>query len=261
MRINLGIIYRIYEKKLTSEVLKRQMPSHIAIIMDGNRRYARSRGMPVKMGHYFGSKKAEEVLNWCWELRIKNLTAYAFSTENFRRDNEEKKNIFELMKRELRRLVEDPRIHKNKVRVRIIGRRDLLPESLIEVVEEVERRTKKYKNFFLNLAIAYGGRQEILDAIKNILRNVKDGKIDLDDIDENLIEQHLYTNCGNPKVDLLIRTGGEQRLSNFLPWQSAKGVAYFCDIYWPEFRKIDLLRAIRTWQNLKEREIQGEVIS
>ncbi len=248
--MRIGLIYSIYEKKLASEVQKKRMPEHIAIIMDGNRRYAKSRGLPAKLGHYFGSKKAEEVLNWCWDLKIRNVTVYAFSTENFRRDEEEKRNIFELIRKELYRLAEDKRIHDCKVRVRVIGKKEYLPDYVLEAAERVEEKTSKYKNFFLNIAIAYGGRQEIVDAVRKILKLVKDGKVKLEEISPDLVGRYLYTD-GKASVDLVIRTGGEQRLSNFLPWQSAKGTAYFCDVYWPEFRKIDLLRAIRSWQNMK----------
>lgn len=242
-------IYKLYEKKLINEIKKKDLPTHVAIIMDGNRRFAKKIGLPAKIGHIFGSKKAEEVLEWCWSLKIKNVTVYAFSTENFNRDDEEKENIFRLIKNELNRLAKDRRIHSNEVRVKVIGRKDLLPKYVLKAINEVEKVTKEYRNFFLNIALAYGGRQEILDAIKNVLRKVKDGIIKPEDIDLSSIEQNLYVSSAN--VDLLIRTGGEQRLSNFLPWQSANSVVYFCDVYWPEFRKIDLLRAIRTWQNRK----------
>jgi tritrans,polycis-undecaprenyl-diphosphate synthase [geranylgeranyl-diphosphate specific] len=253
-----SVVSKIYERSLISEIKNGRMPEHIAIIMDGNRRYARNKGLPVRVGHYFGSKKAEEVLNWCWDLKIKNVTVYAFSTENFKRSDEEKKNIFNLMRKELKRLAEDTRIHKNKVKVRIIGKKELLPDYVLSAIEEVERRTSKYSGFFLNIAIAYGGRQEITDAVRKILRFLKEGRIRKEDITPDFIEKHLYTNGGS-RVDLLIRTGGEQRLSNFLPWQSVKGLAYFCDVYWPEFRKIDLLRAIRSWQkmNLRQSMVDG----
>jgi len=250
MGMRLGLIYRLYERRLAAEVLRRRMPEHVAIIMDGNRRYARSRGLPTRLGHYFGSRKAEEVLNWCWDLKIKNITVYAFSTENFKRSEEEKRNIFNLIRKELFRLSTDRRIHESGVRVKIIGKREYLPEYVLEAVEEVEGKTSDYKNFFLNIAIAYGGRQEITDAVRRILTLVKEGKIDPEDISPDLVGKYLYTD-GKASVDLVIRTGGEQRLSNFLPWQAAKGTAYFCDVYWPEFRKIDLLRAIRAWQNRK----------
>ncbi len=242
------IIYKIYEIKLLKEVKAKPLPNHVAIIMDGNRRFARRRGLPSYVGHVFGSRKAEQVLEWCFELGIKTLTTFAFSTENFRRSEEEKRHLFSLIEDRLRKLARDKRIHRNRVRVRIVGRKDLLPENVLSAVEEVEEATRRYDKYRLNIAIAYGGRQELMDAIREILRKVKAGILKVEDITPEVIEEHLYANGDYAKVDLLIRTGGEQRLSNFLPWQSANCVAYFCDVYWPEFRKIDLLRAIRTWQ-------------
>jgi tritrans,polycis-undecaprenyl-diphosphate synthase [geranylgeranyl-diphosphate specific] len=246
------LIYALYERKLM-EGLKGKMPNHVAIIMDGNRRFARSLGLPPQLGHAFGSRKAEEVLNWCWELGIKNVTIYAFSTENFKRSKEEKQNIFNIIERELKRLSSDSRIHRKRVKVRIVGKIQLLPKNVVKAIEEVERATQSYGNFNLNIALAYGGRQEIVDAIRKILQMVREGKIRSDEMDTMLIEKHLYAKGDYSTVDLVIRTGGEQRLSNFLPWQAANSVAYFCDVFWPQFRKIDLLRAIKTWQNMKAR--------
>ncbi len=245
------LIYGIYEKRLLGSVKRGPIPEHVAIIMDGNRRYARKRGLPVYQGHFFGSRKAEEVLEWCWELGVKMLTLYAFSTENFKRSEEEKRNIFSLLERELRRILKDRRTYEREMKVRIVGKRNLLPENVLRVVEEVERETHHHKKHFLNIAVAYGGRQEIVDAVRKILAKVRDGALSPEQIDRSVIEEHLYGEGKYSKVDLVIRTGGEQRLSNFLPWQAANSVAYFCDVYWPEFRKIDLLRAIRSWQYRK----------
>ncbi len=242
------IIHKIYELKLLKEVKRFPPPKHVAFIMDGNRRYAKKRGLPVYIGHFFGSKKAEEVLKWCLELKIKTVTAYAFSTENFRRSEEEKINLFKLIEKELRKLIEDKRIHKNRVRVRIVGKRELLPENVRRVVHELEEATKDYDRYNLNIALAYGGRQELVDAIRCVLKLVEDGKIKPESIDHSTIERFLYSDNGYESVDILIRTGGEQRLSNFLPWQTTNCLAYFCDVYWPEFRKIDFLRAVRMWQ-------------
>ena len=243
------LIYKLYEMKLIKEVKKGPIPNHVAIIMDGNRRYAKKKGLPPHLGHAFGSKKAEQVLEWCFELGIKNLTTYAFSTENFKRSEIEKKHLFDLMERELMRLAKDKRIHKYQVRVKIIGKIDLLPKNVRKAINVVEKATKNYSKYNLNIALAYGGRQELIDAIRSILKKVKEGVIRSCDITAKMIEKHLYG--GGAPVDLLIRTGGEQRLSNFLPWQTANCIVYFCDVYWPEFRKIDLLRAIRVWQSMK----------
>ncbi|WP_048090498.1 polyprenyl diphosphate synthase [Geoglobus acetivorans] len=253
------MIAKIYELRLLRNVRKGEIPKHVAIIMDGNRRYARKRGMPSHMGHFFGSRKAEKVLDWCREIGVRVVTLYAFSTENFRRSEEEKRNIFDLFRKEMNRLLEDPRTHRNRMRVRVVGYRGMLPDDLVEVIERVERKTAGYDRFFLNIAFGYGGRQEIIDAVRNVLRKVREGKIKPDDIDERLISHHLYSDNGYENVDILIRTGGEQRLSNFLPWQCANSITYFVDVYWPAFRKIDLLRAIRTWQSLRARYYKAMV--
>lgn len=242
-------IYKIYERRLLRTVLSGKIPEHIAIIMDGNRRFARKRGMLELLGHEFGSKKAEEVLEWCWELGVKMLTLYAFSTENFNRNELEKKNIFQIFERELRRLLSDKKTYEREVRVKIVGKKNLLPNNLQKLIEEVEKATEKHDKCFLNVAIAYGGRQELIDATRKIVERVKRGELMVEDIDEKVVSESLYNSHElYAKVDIVIRSGGEQRLSNFLPWQTANSVAYFCDVYWPEFRKIDLLRAIREWQ-------------
>ncbi len=248
------MIRKIYEKLLEREVRKKKMPEHVAIIMDGNRRFAKKRGLPPHVGHFFGSRKAEKVLEWCWSLGIKILTVFAFSTENFRRSEEEKKNLFALIRRELLRLAFDKRIHENEVKVRVIGRRDLLPLEIREVVDVVEKETRNYGRFRLNIALAYGGRQEIAEAVRKVVEKVLKGEVNVEEVDLRMIERHLYDET---PVDLVIRTGGELRLSNFLVWQSASRYAYFCDVYWPEFRKIDLLRAIRSWQQRYERWSYG----
>lgn len=242
-------IYKIYERRLLKSVLKGEIPNHIAIIMDGNRRFAKKKGIIETMGHEFGSKKAEEVLEWCWELGVKMLTLYAFSTENFSRSEMEKRNIFRIFERELKRLLNDKKTYERQVRVKIVGREHLLPINLQNLIKEVEKATANHKKCFLNIAVAYGGRQELIDATKKIIERVRRGELMVEDINERIVNESLYNSHElYAKVDIVIRSGGEQRLSNFLPWQTANSVAYFCDVYWPEFRKIDLLRAIREWQ-------------
>lgn len=253
------IVEKIYEKKLVQEIKGFMIPGHIAIIMDGNRRFARRKGLPTKVGHIFGSRKAEQVLDWCWDLGVTNVTIYAFSTENFKRGNEEKRNIFNVVEKELRRLAYDKRTHKRKVHVKVVGKIDLLPRNVRDAIREVEEVTANYSNFYLHIALAYGGRQELIDAIKEVVSLVKEGKLSSEEINSRMIESHLYGEGNYSDVDLVVRTGGELRLSNFLTWQTASSVAYFCDVFWPQFRKIDLLRAIRTWQDmLKLREKKSE---
>lgn len=246
------LIYKLYENRLLRTVSKGEIPKHIAIIMDGNRRFARKKGLAEFMGHEFGSKKAEEVLEWCWELGVKMLTLYAFSTENFKRSEAEKRNIFQIFERELNRLLNDKKTYERRVKVKIVGRKELLPEKIQKLILEVEKATERHDKCYLNVAVAYGGRQELIDATKKIVERVQRGELMPEEIDERIVNESLYNNHElYSKVDIVIRSGGEQRLSNFLPWQTANSVAYFCDIYWPEFRKIDLLRAIREWQRRK----------
>ncbi|MCD6382962.1 MAG: di-trans,poly-cis-decaprenylcistransferase [Thermoplasmata archaeon] len=215
--------------------------------MDGNRRFAAQLGLDPVEGHKRGREKLEEVLKWCQELGIKVVTVYAFSTENFWRRPEEVRAILSLIKEGLEKLAEERRVYENKIRVRILGQRDLLPEDVREVAERVERLTEKHDQFFFNFAVAYGGREEIITAIKKMCRDSVDGKLNPDEIDENTVSQYLYTQ-GMPDPDLILRTSGEERISNFLLWQLAYSELYFADVYWPGLTKLDFLRAIRSYQ-------------
>lgn len=238
--------------KLIEQVKENEVPNHVAVIMDGNRRFATELGLPPNAGHIFGRDKLEEVLEWCFELGIKNLTVYAFSTENFDRDSTEVKTLMTLCKNELEKALKDSRIHKNQVKIRVIGRLDLLPEDISKSAKEVMEKTKDYNNYSLNIAIAYGGREEIIQAIKKIASDVKEDKLKIDDIKESIVSKYLYTN-GLPDPDLILRTSGEERISNFLLWQLAYSELYFSDVYWPAFQKRDFLKAIRTCQQRKRR--------
>ncbi|MEM3444402.1 MAG: polyprenyl diphosphate synthase [Thermoplasmata archaeon] len=234
------------------EVKQHPLPQHIAIIMDGNRRFAKELGLDPTEGHKMGRDKLEEVLGWCLEIGLKILTVYAFSTENFTRSSAEVQLLINLFEENFRKLGDDERVHKHRIRVRVIGKRELLPPSLVSAIEYAEERTKDYDSYFFNLAVAYGGRQEIIDTIKEIAKEVKEGKLSLDDITEELVSSKLYTK-DLPDPDLILRTSGEERISNFLLWQMAYSELYFVDVYWPGFRKIDLLRAIRAYQMRKRR--------
>ncbi len=245
-------IYAIYEKRLWKQVRKYPKPQHIGVILDGNRRFARKKGLDAKEGHVFGAQKVEELLNWSWKIGIKIITIYAFSTENFSRAPEEVKRIMELLVEKLHRLKNEPLIVKNKVKVKVIGRRETLPDKINKLIDEIEESTKDYDNFQLNIAISYGGRAEIVDAVKKVIEKVQKNELSLEEVDEKLIGEHLYTK-GLPDPDLIIRTSGEERLSGFLLWQSAYSELYFTDIYWPAFRKIDLWRAIRIYQQRERR--------
>jgi len=247
-------VYKIYERWLWHQVRNGAKPEHIAVILDGNRRWALEHSLNPWMGHRQGAEKVEELLDWCLEMGVKSVTLYAFSTENFRRSPKEVEEIMKITEEKLRKLLTDKRIHENNVKVKIIGRKSLLPKSLRKLADEVEESTKNYNKHFLNIALAYGGRAEIVDAARKIAERVEKGEIETKQIDEKLFEKFLYTaHLPKQDPDLIIRTSGEERLSGFLLWQSAYSELCFLDIYWPEFRKIDLLRAIRTFQKRKRR--------
>jgi len=246
--------YRLYERWLKGQVDRQNMPQHVAVILDGNRRWADERSLPYLNGHLQGAKIAEDFLKWCLELGIRTVTVYVFSTENFERPREEVEGILRLIEDEARRLRNDGRLHKNKVRVKTIGRIDILPESLRQMLRDIERETENYDEHYLNIAIAYGGRAEIVDAARKIAEDVTRQKVSLNQIDEELFSGYLYTaHLPNPYPDLIVRTSGEERLSGFLLWQSAYSELCFLDVYWPDFRKIDLLRAVRTYQQRRRR--------
>jgi tritrans,polycis-undecaprenyl-diphosphate synthase [geranylgeranyl-diphosphate specific] len=247
-------VYRIYEKWLFEQIKSQPKPEHIAIILDGNRRWAQNHSMNPNVGHYYGADKTEEVLRWCLNLGVKTITFYAFSTENFTRSPDEVKELMGLIEEKLHQILEDEDIHKHKVRVKAIGRLNQLPENLQEMITKVEEATKDYDEHFLNLAIAYGGRAEIVDAAKDIAQHIVDGTLSPNEIDEEVFEKHLYTSyLPKQDPDLIIRTSGEERLSGFLLYQSAYSELFFLDVYWPELRLIDVLRAIRTFQKRKRR--------
>jgi tritrans,polycis-undecaprenyl-diphosphate synthase [geranylgeranyl-diphosphate specific] len=243
------LLYKGYERLLTKEVLEDRIPEHAAIIMDGNRRYAEVMGELAYMGHHYGANATKKMLQWCGELGIKRVTIYAFSTENFNRTEEEKQHLFDLMKENFEKYSKDKDVEEHKVGVRVIGDVDLLPEELIEAIKDAERSTKDYNEYSLYIALAYGGRREIVDAARKIAKKVKSGELKSEDVTKDVIASNLYSKPINT-VDLLIRTGGEIRTSNFLPWQASGNecATYFCTSFWPEIRKIDLLRAIRTYQ-------------
>jgi tritrans,polycis-undecaprenyl-diphosphate synthase [geranylgeranyl-diphosphate specific] len=225
------------------------MPKHIAIILDGNRRWAK-RNLIVKLeGHFRGADAVEKLLDWCEELNIKIITLYVLSSENLGRQDDELDYLYDLINARLHKLYNDPRIHKNRMKVKAIGSVELLPDFLRDILNKLEEATKEYDNHYLNIAIAYGGQNELVDAIKKIGSKIKDGTLDVNQIDKDVIESSLYTShLPQSSPDMILRTSGEKRLSGFLLWQSAYSELVFMDIYWPEFRKIDLMRAIRTFQ-------------
>jgi tritrans,polycis-undecaprenyl-diphosphate synthase [geranylgeranyl-diphosphate specific] len=205
-------------------------------------------------GHFHGADAVEKLLDWCEELNIKIITLYVLSAENLARDDDELRYLYDLIHARLEKLYNDPRIHKNRMRVKAIGSIELLPDFLKEVLNKLETVTKDYDNHYLNIAIAYGGQTELVDAVRKIAVRIKDGLLDVSEIDKTVIESCLYTShLPQSSPDMILRTSGEKRLSGFLMWQSAYSELVFMDVYWPEFRKIDLMRAIRTFQKRNRR--------
>ncbi len=249
-------LYWLYERRLKNAVTGSPMPRHIGIIMDGNRRFAKAAGMDLKAGHDYGAGKAREVLDWCLELGIKHITLWGFSTDNRGRAPDEVSHLHGLFAEQARSLLNDERLHANRVRVRIIGDIGDFPEEAKEALRKMEEATKDYDGMSVNVALGYGGREEIVDAVRRMLVEEGAAGATPQDLAERLsvdeITQRLYT-AGLPDPDFVIRTSGEVRLSGFLLWQTAYSEFYFCDANWPEFRKVDFLRAVRSFQARERR--------
>jgi tritrans,polycis-undecaprenyl-diphosphate synthase [geranylgeranyl-diphosphate specific] len=237
-----------YERLLEREI--DGVPDHVAVIQDGNRRYARERGSDATEGHHAGAETTEQVLEWCEQLGVEELTLYAFSTENFERPPEERAALFDLLERKLREFADADRVHDGGVEIRALGELDRLPERVRSAVDYAESRTADYDGFVLNVALAYGGRNELLSAARSVLRDVEAGDLEPGDVDVATVERRLYDRPVRD-VDLIVRTGGDERTSNFLPWHANgnEAAVYFCAPYWPEFSRVDFLRAVRTYQH------------
>lgn len=244
-------LYRWYEHSLADQVTTGPVPAHIGLILDGNRRFARGIGLEATLGHRFGVNKLREVLEWCLDLEVRHVTLYVFSTENFDRSSAEVECLLDLFVRESARLLEEPRMKSGRVRVKIIGQRERLPERVVAASDALELSTAGHDGMLLTIALAYSGREEITDAVKALLKAAAAEGRSLESLAAGLkaeeIEHCLYTE-GVPDPDFIIRTSGEQRLSGFLIWQAAYSEFYFCDVLWPAFRRIDFLRAVRTYQ-------------
>ncbi len=242
------LVEPLYERYIALQC--RSIPRHIAIIQDGNRRYARELGADTSVGHRAGADTTERLLGWACDLGVEHITLYSFSTENFHRDASELEELFALFREKFLAIVSDERVHRYGIRVRMVGDRSLLPPDLLEAIETAEASTAGYSRFHLNIALAYGGRNEIVNAARRILADAAAGRVSADEITPALVEESLAEGGDLPPVDLIIRTGNECRTSNFLPWQANGNecAVYFCAPYWPQFRKIDLLRAIRVYR-------------
>ena len=224
------------------------IPTHVAIIMDGNRRWAKKRGLPTQLGHSEGANTLEKIADDCEDLGIKYLTVFAFSTENWKRSKEEVDYLMKLLAKHIKDF--DKRIKNRNIRFRLVGDINGLNEDLQNGIRGIEERTKNNTGLTVNIAINYGGRAEITYVTKMIAQQVKDGSLKIEDINENVISKFLQTK-ESPDPDLIIRTGGEKRLSGFLLWQSAYSELYFSDVLWPDFDKNELEKAIQEYNNRK----------
>lgn len=221
------------------------LPKHIAIIMDGNRRWAKKKGLPVSLGHKEGAKTLEKIVRYANKIGIKYITVYAFSTENWKRTEEEVSALMNLFQNYLDDY--SKRADSENIKVKIIGNRQGLSEKMKNSIEKCMERTKNNTGTTFNIALNYGGRDEIIQAVKNIAKKVKEGEIDIEDIAEQTISDNLYTK-NQPDPDLLIRTSGEIRLSNFLPWQLVYTEFLFIEKNWPDFNEKDLDEAVEMYQ-------------
>jgi short-chain Z-isoprenyl diphosphate synthase len=247
----------LHELRLLAAVGANALPRHIGIILDGNRRHARKLGITNPRAVYdIGAQKLDDVLDWCAEIEVGTVTLWVFSPENLRRSSHEVSGILAAIEAKLTALAQDARIHDRRIRIRAIGKLSLVPHSVREAIRTAETATMGYKGMVLNIAVGYGGRQEITDAINDLLEDSVKAELSLSETIASLtaeaIGRYLYT-AGLPDPDLIIRTSGEVRLSGFMLWQSVHSEFYFTDVSWPAFRKIDFLRAIRSYQSRQRR--------
>ena len=229
------------------------IPNHIGIIMDGNRRFAKKLMLKPWRGHEWGANKVKEVLNWCKDLNIHEVTFYAFSIENFNRPKEEFDYIMDLFAKEFTKLYTPEnlaQLAKDGMRINVIGRTWMFPQKVQDALAKITEATKNNKKHIANFAMAYGGRAEIIDATKKIAAAVKNGTLNIDQINEDVFKKQLYTES---EPDLIIRTSGEQRTSGFMLWQGSYAELYFSDKNWPDFAKEDLLKAVETYENRERR--------
>ncbi|MGN6333327.1 MAG: isoprenyl transferase [Motilibacteraceae bacterium] len=245
------LLYGLYERRLTRDVARGQLPRHVGVILDGNRRWARAAGAATATGHRAGADKIVEFLGWCEEIDVEVVTLWLLSTDNLNRPAAELADLMGIIEDVVTGLA-----RTGRWRVNPVGALDLLPDSTARVLKEAADVTATSDGMLVNVAVGYGGRREIADAVRSLLQEhaVKGTSIEelADVLDVEHIASHLYTR-GQPDPDLVIRTSGEQRLSGFLLWQSAHSEFYFCEAYWPDFRRVDFLRAIRSYADRHRR--------
>ena len=237
------------EEDISKIINLENLPEHIAIIMDGNRRWAKAHNLDVPQGHKEGAENLKRIAKFANKLGIKYMTVYAFSTENWKRTKEEVGALMKLLKFYIMDFFKS---YDENIKIRVIGRVEDLPKDIIAEIKKVEEKTKNNTGLVLNIAFNYGGRDEIITAVKKIAEKVKNNELDINDIDESVVSNNLYT-AGQPDPDLLIRTSGEERISNFLPWQISYSEFVFTDKYWPEYGEKELLESIQVYQKRTRR--------
>ncbi len=250
-------LYALYNRRLHHQLKGGPLPQHIGVILDGNRRFARRMGYDdVSEGHRAGARKIDELLEWCSELEIPVVTLWLLSTDNFRRARAEVSNLLSIIEAKIVQLTYAPSTYTKRYRIRVFGRLDDLPASTRVAIREAEERTQAHDGPIVNLAVGYGGREEIIDAVRRLIqdRTLRGEALPaiVSALTADNIRHHLYT-ADLPDPDLILRTSGEVRLSGFLLWQSAHSEFYFCDAFWPDFRKVDFLRALRSYQQRQRR--------
>ncbi|QDO89712.1 isoprenyl transferase [Ornithinimicrobium ciconiae] len=251
MRSPRDLLYRVYNRSLTRHLPADRMPRHVGVMLDGNRRWARLRGADTAQGHRAGADNIAPLLEWCREAGVEVVTLWLLSTDNLRRDVREVEPLLQIIEDVVSELAE-----VDRWRINLVGAAHLLPEKTVRVLRAAVERTAEVDGMVVNVAIGYGGRQEIADAVRSLLAEAAERGTPIAELAQTLevddIAEHLYTK-GQPDPDLVIRTSGEQRLGGFLLWQSAHSEFYFCEAYWPDFRKVDFLRALRAYAERERR--------
>ncbi len=248
-------MYRLYERRLAARLDRQRLPHHVGVMVDGNRRWARAFGASTEQGHQAGADRIVEFIGWCDDLGIRVVTLYMLSTDNLTRPEAELAPLLRIIDETTRRLAE-PRQDRQPARVQPVGAVDLLPDTLAQSLRRISEQTESNTGIHINVAVGYGGRREIVDAVRELLHEAHGrGRTAAEVADRLSVEQisdRLYTR-GQPDPDLVIRTSGEQRLSGFLMWQSAYSEFYFCEALWPDFRRVDFLRALRDFSGRQRR--------